>query len=76
MKITAIRTHYVRIPYDMGAPATEFSGLRFPTQDHLLVQVDTDAGITGWGEGFGFNLVETTKDALERLLTPATASAP
>ena len=32
MKITAIHTHYVRIPFDMGAPKQEFAGLRFP--DH------------------------------------------
>jgi len=37
MKITAIHTHYVRIPFDMGAPKQEFAGLRFPTMDHLLV---------------------------------------
>src|SRR6516162_5333424 len=29
MKITAIHTHYVRIPYDMGAPRQEFAGLKF-----------------------------------------------
>jgi hypothetical protein len=45
MKITTIRTHYVRIPFDMGAPRQDFAGLRFPTMDHLLVEVETDAGI-------------------------------
>ena len=29
MKITAIHAHYVRIPFDMGAPRQEFAGLRF-----------------------------------------------
>ena len=29
MKITSILTHYVRIPFDMGAPRQEFAGLRF-----------------------------------------------
>ena len=70
MKITAIHAHYVRIPYDMGAPATAFAGLRFPSQDHLLVQVDTDAGITGWGEGFGHNIIPATKAALESYVAP------
>jgi D-galactarolactone cycloisomerase len=65
MKITAIHTHYVRIPFDMGAPKQEFAGLRFPTMDHLLVQVETDAGITGWGEGFGHSIIPATKTALE-----------
>lgn len=70
MKITAIKAHYVRIPYDMGAPIQEFAGLRFPTQDHLLIQVDTDAGITGWGEGFGHNIIPATMKALETYVAP------
>ena len=70
MKITAIHAHYVRIPYDMGAPSQAFAGLRFPSQDHLLVQVDTDAGITGWGEGFGHNIIPATKAALETYVAP------
>jgi D-galactarolactone cycloisomerase len=70
MKITSIHTHYVRIPFDMGAPKQEFAGLRFPTMDHLLVQVETDAGITGWGEGFGHSIIPATKVALEAYVGP------
>jgi len=70
MKITAIHAHYVRIPYDMGAPGQEFAGLRFATMDHLLIQVDTDAGITGWGEGFGHTIIPATKAALECYVAP------
>ena len=70
MKITAIHTHYVRIPFDMGAPKQEFAGLRWPTMDHLLVQVETDAGITGWGEGFGHSIIPATKTALEAYVGP------
>jgi len=70
MKISSIHTHYVRIPFDMGAPKQEFAGLRFPTMDHLLVQVETDAGITGWGEGFGHSIIPATKAALESFVGP------
>ena len=35
--------------------------------DHLLVEVETDAGITGWGEGFGHYIIPATKTALETL---------
>ena len=28
MKIKSIQTHYVRIPFDMGAPRQDFAGLR------------------------------------------------
>ena len=70
MKITAVQAHYVRIPYDMGAPAEEFAGLRFQSQDHLLVEVQTDEGITGWGEGFGHNIIPATLTALECYVAP------
>ena len=70
MKITAIHAHYVRIPFDMGAPPADMGGIRFPTMDHLLVQVDTDAGITGWGEGFGHTIIPATKSALESYVAP------
>src|SRR5262247_1608277 len=70
MKITAIRTHYVRIPFDMGAAQQEFAGLRFPSMDHLLIEVETDAGISGWGEGFGHSIIPATKAALESYVGP------
>src|SRR5262245_63144262 len=70
MKITSIHAHYVRIPFDMGAPKQEFAGLRFPTMDHLLVGVETDVGITGWGEAFGHSIIPATKAALESYVGP------
>lgn len=70
MKITAIHAHYVQIPYDMGAPPEAFAGLRFPSQDHLLIEVRTDEGITGWGEGFGHNIIPATLKALETYVAP------
>lgn len=70
MKITAVHAHYVRIPFDMGAPQQEFAGLRFPMMDHLLVEVRTDAGITGWGEAFGHTIIPATAKALEVYVAP------
>ncbi|MBT6274856.1 MAG: mandelate racemase/muconate lactonizing enzyme family protein [Chromatiales bacterium] len=70
MKITGINAHYVRIPFDMGAPSQAFAGLRFPTMDHLLIEVQTDAGITGWGESFGHTIIPVTAKALECYVAP------
>jgi L-alanine-DL-glutamate epimerase-like enolase superfamily enzyme len=39
--------------------------------DTLLVRVETESGLHGWGEGFGFTLAGTTKDAVDRLIAPA-----
>lgn len=72
MKITKIETHIHRSSFTYGAGETGIGGnLHLRGMDTLLVRVETEDGRHGWGEGFGFNLVDTTKDALDRLLTPA-----
>src|SRR5262249_60252578 len=38
--------------------------------DMLLVRVDTDAGITGWGEAFGHRIFHATRAAIETLVGP------
>ena len=50
MKIAAIRTHLLRAALDtpfQSASAT------FRERAHLIVEVETDAGLTGWGECLG-----------------------
>ncbi len=75
MRITAVTGHIASTPFDFGYPAgpdgrNAGGNLHLRAMDTLLVKVETDGGITGWGEGFGFTLVQTTKDALERLVAP------
>lgn len=72
MKITRVTTHHHRTGFTYGASADGVGGnLHLRAMDTLLVRVETDAGIHGWGEGFGFTLAKTTKDAVERLIAPA-----
>jgi D-galactarolactone cycloisomerase len=72
MRITRVSTHHHRSGFTFGARAGGVGGnLRLEAMDTLLVRVETDAGLHGWGEGFGFTLVETTKNAVDRLLAPA-----
>jgi D-galactarolactone cycloisomerase len=70
MQIAAIDTVLVRIPYRHGGPPTGFGGRTWTTMDTLLVRVDTDDGITGWGEAFGYNVNEGTKATIESLIAP------
>jgi D-galactarolactone cycloisomerase len=79
MKITRIETHIHRSAFTYGVGAAAQGGnfnatggnLRLKSMDTLLVKVETDQGIHGWGEGFGFTLVDTTRDAVDRLIAPA-----
>ena len=53
MKITRVEPILVALPYEHGAPKPVRTGMgTWETQDILFVRVDTDAGITGWGEAF------------------------
>ena len=70
MKITEIQTISLDIPFLEGAPETKFGGQIRKALPMLLVRVDTDEGITGWGEAFSFNLRETTRTALVEAVIP------
>jgi L-alanine-DL-glutamate epimerase-like enolase superfamily enzyme len=70
MKITRIEPIHVSIPFEHGAPKPSEglgAGGRF---DILLVRVETDAGITGWGEAFGYAAGPVTIAALTRIVAP------
>jgi D-galactarolactone cycloisomerase len=70
MKISRIETTLVKIPHRHGGPPTGFGGRAWTTLDTLLVRVDTDAGVTGWGEAFGYNINEATRAAIDSLIAP------
>jgi len=72
MKIQAIETIVLRIPYTAGGAATTeaWGGKAWQTADALLVRITTDAGITGWGEAFGYNAIPATKAAIDHMLAP------
>jgi len=72
MKITAVETIVLRIPYTTGGStqAEAWGGRAWATADVLLVKVGTDAGITGWGEAFGYNAIPATKAIIDEALAP------
>lgn len=67
MKITRIEPHLIRVPFDMGAAPTAFAGMNLTSVDSLFVRVCTDAGVDGWGEGWGHVACPTTSAALTTL---------
>ena len=70
MKITAVATIHVRIPFTCGGPLPTFGGLTWDTVDTLLVKIETDAGIVGWGEAFGHTIIPATRVVVETMLAP------
>jgi L-alanine-DL-glutamate epimerase-like enolase superfamily enzyme len=75
VKISAIETVLVTLPSDGGSPPDDLPGPRWDTFDVLLVRVDTDEGISGWGEAFGHSIAPSTKVTIDTLLAPAVLGA-
>lgn len=70
MKITRIETFLLKVPYQMGGPYPQFGGMPRTTMDILALRVDTDAGISGWGEAFGGPTAPATRLVIEQLVAP------
>lgn len=71
MKITQIETIVVNTPILIaGKIAPKASGLPRTSINTLMVRVDTDEGLTGWGEGFGHRIYAATKAVIDDILTP------
>jgi D-galactarolactone cycloisomerase len=71
MKITKVETIVVTMPMIIeGTVVPKASGAARTSMDTLLVRVDTDQGVTGWGEGFGHRIFTATKAALDSFIGP------
>ncbi len=70
MKITRIETIVLTLPMVIDGATPMLGGAARTSIDMLLVRVDTDAGVTGWGEAFGHRIFHATRAAIETLLGP------
>lgn len=71
MIIANMETYLVRLPFKTGAPARELGGRRWATLDHVFVKLETDDGLVGWGDAFGYGAAVATKAALDHMLKPS-----
>ncbi|MBP2231852.1 L-alanine-DL-glutamate epimerase-like enolase superfamily enzyme [Azospirillum agricola] len=53
MKITKVETILLAVPCSSNGAIRPSTGRSWSAFDVLLVRIDTDAGISGWGEAFG-----------------------
>ena len=70
MKITRIETIVLTMPLVFDGATPMLGGRPRTNIDMLLVRVETDAGITGWGEAFGHRIFHATRAAIDTLLAP------
>ena len=70
MNIVSVETTVIAVPYDYDGPRHQVAGKDWMTMDTLLVRVETEDGLVGWGEGFGHGAIPATRAALDSLVGP------
>lgn len=70
MKITAVESIRVEIPFGVGVPMQAFLGMGQSKVGTLLIRVDTDTGLVGWGDAFGHSIIPSTQAAFDTLVAP------
>ncbi|WP_027556800.1 mandelate racemase/muconate lactonizing enzyme family protein [Bradyrhizobium sp. Cp5.3] len=70
MKITDVRVHHIRIPYDAGVASFRQGASAITALDMVILEVTTDAGLTGWGDAFAYVCPRTTRSAVEEMIAP------
>jgi L-alanine-DL-glutamate epimerase-like enolase superfamily enzyme len=70
MLITDVRAHHIRIPYDAGVASFRQGASAISALEIVMVEVSTDAGITGWGDAFAYVCPRTTCTAIEEMIAP------
>ncbi len=71
MKIAKAESILVSIPFEAGGtPPWSFGGAPANRFDTLLVRLETDSGLVGWGEAFSRNRDSALKQVLDTRLLP------
>ena len=68
MKITAVESILLAVPYRTRGGLQSIAGRPAAGLNMLLVRIETDQGITGWGEAFGHAVTPGTRTVLDTLV--------
>jgi L-alanine-DL-glutamate epimerase-like enolase superfamily enzyme len=75
MKITHVSGVVYRQQLKPGGSTPKFAGERRQAFETVLVKVETDSGIVGWGEAFPHRIWPAVKSLLENLIAPVCIGA-
>lgn len=68
--IVAIEPIVLRIPFEDGGSGRGLMPTRWNGLDIMLLRVETQSGLVGWGEGFGYLCQHATARAVADMVTP------
>ena len=70
LKIARVEAIPLRVPFGYGREPESWQGGPGTVLDILLVRVETDEGLVGWGEGFGYGCLRSVQAAVEDMVAP------
>ena len=70
MKIVAVESILLTVPYRTSGGLQSIAGRPSAGLNILAIRLETDQGITGWGEAFGHGVSPATKTAFDTLVAP------
>ncbi len=70
MVITKLETIVLSIPFEDGSEGVGIMPTKWDKLDFTLVRIETDSGLIGWGEGFGYSCSKATAAIIERIIAP------
>jgi len=71
MKITDVEVTELEMPFSRGVSESgEVGFLNWGNLDFCLIKVETDAGITGWGDAFCFQCRRPVAEAVKHMVAP------
>ena len=71
MKIKKITPVCIHVPFEHGAKKEKFHGQDWQKLEFVLVRLETDNGIIGWGESFGYVSWKSVKTTIEEMIAPS-----
>ena len=70
MKIINIKTIVIGLPFENPGPDSSFAIADKNLLKTLLIKIETDKGIIGWGESFGYTSIAATETTLHSMVIP------
>ena len=70
MNISSIEAIPLKIPFTHGGPSIAWAGRDWQFLEIVLVRVETDCGLVGWGEAFSYNCQKAVMAMIENSAPP------
>ena len=75
MRIPSVEAIPLKIPFTLGHERSGWSADMFQTLEMVLVRVETDAGLVGWGDAFAYGCQRAVVAAIEDMIAPKVVGA-